>query len=73
MHEISPRKGCTDRHTACHGTCQVYTEWLDRFHAQQKHFEANKNRWGGVWTARGEKAYNKQLKYGSGTYKGGRQ
>ena len=44
MMEISPCKDCPDRHTACHGSCERYKEWLDKYHAQQKHLEENKNR-----------------------------
>ena len=44
MNEISPCKGCTNRHTACHGSCEAYKSWLDRYHAQQKHLEDNRYR-----------------------------
>lgn len=45
MMEYSPCKDCTDRHTACHGSCEKYKEWLDKYHAQQKHLEENKHRY----------------------------
>ena len=44
MREISPCKNCPDRQAACHDTCEKYKEWLDRYHAQQQHFEDNRYR-----------------------------
>lgn len=71
MREISPCKGCTDRHTACHGSCEAYLEWRNRFQAQQAHFEANKDRWNGPWTAAGEKRNRRELKFSTYGYKYG--
>ena len=28
--ELPPCKGCQDRHTACHGSCDRYKEWKQR-------------------------------------------
>lgn len=44
MMENSPCKDCTERHTACHGSCEKYKEWLERYHAQQKHLTEMRNR-----------------------------
>ena len=65
MHTISPCKGCTNRHTACHGSCEAYKGWLDQYHAQQKHLEANKNRWEVPFTAAREKAIRDHVKSGA--------
>ena len=56
MKEVSPCKGCTNRHTACHGSCDVYKGWLDRYHAQQKHLADNRYRMGIYMTAARAKA-----------------
>lgn len=71
MNEVSPCKGCADRHTACHGSCEKYKEWRDRYHAQQKYFEANKNRWQSPWTADGERRTRRNLKFGAIGHKQG--
>lgn len=28
---ITPCKGCTDRHEACHSTCEKYKDWKQEF------------------------------------------
>lgn len=71
MNEVSPCKGCTNRHTACHGSCEMYKAWQDRYHAQQKHLDANKNRWGTPWTAAMESRYRGSTKFGAGGSKYG--
>ena len=71
MNETSPCKGCIDRHTACHGSCEKYKAWRDRYHAQQKHFEVNKNRWQSPWTANGESRYRRDHKFGASGHKQG--
>lgn len=63
--------GCTNRHTACHGSCEAYKEWRDRYHAQQKHLEVNKSRWQAPFTVAGEQRHRSYLKYGPGSFKGG--
>ena len=65
MNETSPCKGCTNRHTACHGSCELYKEWRDRYQAQQKHLEANKNRWGIPWSASRERMIRSNLTKGA--------
>jgi sulfatase maturation enzyme AslB (radical SAM superfamily) len=45
MNEIAPCKDCPDRHPACHGSCDKYKEWSERYQAQQKHLAENKFRW----------------------------
>lgn len=71
MMETSPCKGCTDRHTACHDSCEAYKEWRDRYHAQQKHYEANKARWLTPWTANRESRVRRDLKFGNSGHKRG--
>ena len=44
MNMTSPCKGCTNRHTACHGKCDVYQEWRDEYHARMKYLEETKDR-----------------------------
>lgn len=58
MRENSPCKDCTDRHTACHGSCEKYKAWQDRYHAQQKHLADSKKRWSVPMTSAREKAYS---------------
>ena len=60
MREDSPCRGCEDRHTACHGSCEKYKAWKDRDLAQKKHLEDNKNRFSVPMTASREKAYAKK-------------
>ena len=31
MSIITPCKGCTDRHEACHSTCEKYKDWKQEF------------------------------------------
>lgn len=59
MKEVSPCKDCSDRHPACHGSCEKYKAWAERDHAQKKHLEETKNRWCVPMTAAREKAYSK--------------
>ena len=73
MNEMSPCKGCTNRHTACHDSCEAYKEWKERYQAQQKHLETYKNRWQAPWTADGERRARGNIKRGPGSYKGGMQ
>ncbi len=73
MNEISPCKGCTNRHTACHGECEAYKEWRDRYHAQQKHLEAHKNRQQIPWSVARERTARAYMKYGAGCKHGGNQ
>ena len=40
--EISPCKGCSDRHEACWGKCEKYKEWkrdLDELNRRRKEYE----------------------------------
>lgn len=64
MNEISPCKGCTERHTACHGSCEAYKAWKERYQAQQKYLEANKNRWQSPWSVATERAVRNGRKFG---------
>ena len=71
MNEVSPCKGCTNRHTACHGSCDIYKEWLDRYHAQQKHLQNNAHRFNIPWSASRERVARSYLKFGSSGHKQG--
>ena len=71
MMEMSPCKGCTTRHTACHDNCEAYKEWRDRYQAQRKQFDANRNRWQAPFSVAGERRLRSYIKHGPGTYKGG--
>lgn len=73
MNESSPCKDCADRHEACHGSCEKYKAWRDRYQAQQKHLEEQKGRWHQPWTNSSEKMFRSYLKHGSGKKKGGIQ
>ena len=65
MLEMSPCKGCTNRSPTCHGSCEEYKAWRDRYQAQQKHLADNRNRWGVPMTAAREKAYENHQLYGA--------
>jgi hypothetical protein len=74
MNETAPCKDCTDRHPACHGSCEKYRAWHDRYQAQQQHLEDNRFRWCIPLSAAREKSNKKYSKIGSGgRYKGGYQ
>lgn len=74
MNEMAPCEGCTERYPACHGSCDKYKEWYDRYQAQQKHLAATKNRWQSPWTDAKEKRTRSEIKFGSyGHKKGGDQ
>lgn len=64
MNENAPCKGCPNRHTACHDSCEAYKEWRNRYHAQQKHFEENKNRYQPLWSAARERNYRSNTSFG---------
>ena len=44
MREDSPCRGCEDRHTACHDSCEKYKEWKERDQAQKKQLKEASNR-----------------------------
>lgn len=71
MNEMPPCKGCTDRHEACHGSCDAYKEWAERYRAQQKHLKENSHRFHIPITASREKAYQKHYPNGRKYTKGG--
>ena len=71
MSEMSPCKGCTKRHPACHDSCDVYKEWRERHQAQQKYLEKNKHRFDAPWSASRERKYRKYTKLGSSNFKQG--
>ena len=36
MNNISPCKGCSERHTVCHDHCAKYSEWVTMFRKAQE-------------------------------------
>lgn len=42
--ELPPCKGCQDRHTACHGSCDRYKEWKQRLDELNKARKAYANK-----------------------------
>ena len=70
---MSPRKGCADRHPACHGSCEKYKEWYDKYKAQQKHLEENRYRFDRPWSISRERKTRDFIKNGPGSQKGGDQ
>ncbi len=73
MNEYSPCMGCDQRHPTCHGSCEKYLEWRDRYHAQQKHLEDNRHRFDRPWSESREKGTRSFLKFGPGSQRGGLQ
>lgn len=81
MIETSPCKGCTERFTACSDRCPKdargefgYKAWRERYHAQQKHLDANRYRMSIPRSPAREKTDRSFLKFGSGGRKyGGNQ
>ena len=71
MRENSPCKGCTDRHTACHGGCGKYQAWLDRYHAQQKYLNDNRYRFSIPRSASRDELDKNRSKFGAHTRKQG--
>lgn len=63
MNEISPCKGCPNRHPACHDSCEAYKAWKDRYHAQQKHLEVNKNRFDAPWSPAKERSIRSSSRF----------
>lgn len=64
MKEIAPCKDCTEKHLACHDSCEKYKAWKDRYNAQQKHLKNNRHRFDVPWSASREKAVRTYLKLG---------
>ena len=71
MKEVCPCKGCTDRHTACHDSCDKYQEWLARDHAQKKHLQDQRYRFHIPMTSAREKAYENYYFHHRKSSKGG--
>ena len=40
--QLSPCKGCTERHLACHDSCPKYKEWKDFFDTEKRKYQADK-------------------------------
>ena len=72
MNEISPCKGCTERNPGCHGSCDRYKEWKERYDAQQEHLKANRYRMLIPMTDARESAYRTHQKFGAGGRKYGK-
>ena len=62
---MSPCKDCPDRHPACHGSCEKYKEWRDKYQAQQKYIAENRKRNQVPWTIAREKAIRNHRKSGA--------
>lgn len=71
MIETAPCKGCADRCTACHASCDKYKEWQERYHAQKKYLEDARNRWKIPMTVSREKAFEKYYPDGSAGHRRG--
>ena len=65
MKENAPCKNCSDRHIACHGSCDKYKEWKARYQAQQKYCNDTKSRMFIPLTRAKELANNRYLKHPS--------
>ena len=71
MIEPCPCNGCTERFIACSDRCPKdargefgYKAWKARHQAEQKHLEANKNRYQPLWSAAREKNYRSNTAFG---------
>lgn len=42
LKQLSPCKGCTERHLACHDSCPKYKEWKDFFDTDKQKYQADK-------------------------------
>ena len=40
--QLSPCTKCTDRHLACHDSCEKYKEWKDFFDTDKRKYQADK-------------------------------
>lgn len=63
MSEMSPCKGCTERHLACHDSCDMYKGWKERQDAQKQHFRENRNRWDRPWSPARERTLRRETKF----------
>ena len=74
MSEMSPCKGCTNRHTACHDSCDKYKAWRDFENAKKKHFQENRFRFDRPWSPSRERILRRETKFVSyGRAMGGKQ
>ena len=71
MNENAPCKDCADRHPGCHGSCEKYKAWRDRYHAQQKHLEENRYRWERPWSTNRERVLRAYQKFDTRSRKKG--
>lgn len=42
--QLSPCKKCTERHLACHDSCEKYKEWKDFFDTDKQKYQADKEK-----------------------------
>lgn len=70
MIEPCPCNGCTERFTACSDRCPKdargdfgHKAWKERYHTQQKHLEANKNRFYAPWSPAKERSIRSSSKF----------
>jgi hypothetical protein len=78
MIEPCPCNGCTERFSACSDRCPKdargefgYKAWKARHLAEQKHLEANKNRFNSPWSPAKETRARSYSKFGSYGHKQG--
>ena len=73
MNEISPCMDCPDRHPGCHGSCEKYMAWHERYQAQQTYLADNKYRFCIPESAAREKRNTHYTKHPVSGHKGGIQ
>ena len=71
MKENAPCKGCSERHIACHDSCDRFKEWKERYHAQQQHLKENSDRFCIPSSVAREKIREHYIKFGDPHYKQG--
>ena len=71
MIDPCPCNGCTESFLSCSDRCPKdargelgYKAWKRQHLAEQKHLEANKNRYQPLWSAAREKAYRDNTSFG---------
>lgn len=69
----NPCKGCTERHRACHDSCEKYKEWHDQYQAQEQHLKAQRSRWYIPRSEARDRADDRIIKHPIKGRKGGKQ
>jgi Fe-S-cluster-containing dehydrogenase component len=73
MIDHNPCKGCTERHLACHDSCEKYKEWRDQYQAQEKSLKAHRSRWYTPRSDARDKRDDYHIKHPTKGRKGGEQ